>query len=65
MDSHHFSCTPENSAREQAATPTMEAMNRANRLNESIISGYDGDLEDEGESFIEGGYLSIIILLAS
>lgn len=46
-------CSPESSARDQAATPTMEAMNRANRLNGSIISGYDGDLEDEGESFIE------------
>ena len=35
--------------RELAATPTLEAMQRANKLNESTLSGYDGDMEDEGE----------------
>ncbi len=42
--------------REQAATPTFERLDvNWDELNESAISGYDGDKEDEGESFMEGG----------
>ena len=45
--------------REQAATPTMESMElNCDVFNESVTSGYDGDKEDEGESFfdIDGRY---------
>ena len=42
--------------REQAATPTFERLDvNWEELNESAISGYEGDKEDEGESYMEGG----------
>ncbi|CAH1794347.1 unnamed protein product [Owenia fusiformis] len=42
------------SSGDRAATPTMDSdQNMANLLNESAMSGYDGDKEDEGESFID------------
>ena len=42
--------------REQAATPTLEKRDiNWNQLNESLMSGYEGDKEDEGESFFENG----------
>ena len=37
---------------ELSAIPTLEAMQRANKLNESAQSVYDGDMEDEGEGNI-------------
>ena len=44
------------SEREQAATPTLEKRDiNWNQLNESIMSGYEGDKEDEEDSFFERG----------
>ena len=44
------------SEREQAATPTLEKRDiNWNQLNESIMSGYEGDKEDEDDSFFERG----------
>jgi len=40
--------------REQAGTPTLESSEPGfDRLNESALSGYDGDKEDEGDSFLD------------
>ena len=40
--------------REQAATPVLpSAGDDDDLLNESAVSGYEGDKEDEGESFLE------------
>ena len=38
--------------REQAGTPTMESEG-FEFLNESAMSGYDGDKEDEDDSFLD------------
>ena len=45
--------------REQAATPTLESMEKSLEalMNESHLSGYEGDLEDELDSFVEEGTL--------
>lgn len=44
------------SERELAATPTLEKRDiNWKELNESIMSGYEGDKEDEDDSFFECG----------
>ena len=50
--------------REQAATPTFDSMEKSLEalFNESVLSGYDGDLEDELESAVEEGKLNKILL---
>ena len=51
-----FSISEMSPEREQAATPTLEKRDiNWNQLNESLMSGYEGDKEDEGESFFENG----------
>lgn len=44
------------SEREQTATPTLEKRDiNWNQLNDSVMSGYEGDKEDEDESFFDRG----------
>jgi hypothetical protein len=38
------------SEREKAGTPTLD---NSRLLDESVLSGYDGDREDEDESFLD------------
>ena len=53
---HVFRMSEMSPEREQAATPTLEKRDiNWNQLNESLMSGYEGDKEDEGESFFENG----------
>ena len=53
---HVFRMSEMSPEREQAATPTLEKRDiNWNQLNESLMSGYEGDKEDEGESFFEHG----------
>ena len=50
------------SEREQAATPTLEKRDIDwNPLNDSIMSGYEGDKEDGDESFFEQGEFYIFL----
>ena len=53
-----FSCSPMKGDHEPAATPALEAMRRANKLNESAQSVYDGDMEDVRG---EGNYVCVVI----